>query len=410
MMNNVESIWKKRIIEYNQELQKYLKYMFNDHLLFVLIFALGGAAFTYNQWVKTLDPSFPAAFIMSAILGLILAWSPVYTFLKEADAVFLLSLEGKLSGYFKKSIWISFMFQSYIQLLVLAALMPMYVAVSGSGFNSFFPLLALVLVMKVWNLYVRWFMLRYQEKTAHLIDSIIRFLLSACFLLLVLSDAHILLITAVAAIMAGYFIYFYQTTKKKNLKWDLLINLEQQRMLLFYRIANMFTDVPKLRGKVHRRKWLDSIVKTDFSQRSTYRHLYLRSLVRTSEFSGLYIRLTLIGAALIYTNQSFIINILTALLFLYLTGFQLVPLYKRFDYKIWVLIYPLSKELKTSSFKNVLNQSMMMQSIIFTLPLLIKGMWMEAFIILLTGFVFSLLFSQYYLIQRLKKMDSSFYL
>jgi ABC-2 type transport system permease protein len=410
MMNNVESIWKKRIIEYNQELQKYLKYMFNDHLLFVLIFALGGAAFTYNQWVKTLDPSFPAAFIMSAILGLILAWSPVYTFLKEADAVFLLSLEGKLSGYFKKSIWISFMFQSYIQLLVLAALMPMYVAVSGSGFNSFFPLLALVLVMKVWNLYVRWFMLRYQEKTTHLIDSIIRFLLSACFLLLVLSDAHKLLITAVAAIMAGYFIYFYQTTKKKNLKWDLLINLEQQRMLLFYRIANMFTDVPKLRGKVHRRKWLDSIVKTDFSQRSTYRHLYLRSLVRTSEFSGLYIRLTLIGAALIYTNQSFIINILTALLFLYLTGFQLVPLYKRFDYKIWVLIYPLSKELKTSSFKNVLNQSMMMQSIIFTLPLLIKGMWMEAFIILLTGFVFSLLFSQYYLIQRLKKMDSSFYL
>ncbi|MEG9296256.1 ABC transporter permease [Mangrovibacillus sp. Mu-81] len=409
-MNNVESIWKKRIIEYNQELQKYLRYMFNDHLLFVMIFALGGAAFTYNQWVKTLEPSFPAAIIMAAILGLVLAWSPVYTFLKEADAVFLLPLEGKLSGYFRKSIWISFMFQSYIQLLVLAALMPMYVAVSGRGFTSFFPLLALVLAIKVWNLYVRWFMLRHQERAAHLIDSIIRFLLSASLLLLVLSDAHVLMIIAVAVIMAGYFGYFHQITKKKNLKWDLLIHLEQQRMLLFYRIANMFTDVPKLKGKVHRRKWLDFIVKTDFSQRSTYRHLYLRSLVRTSEFSGLYVRLTLIGAILIYTNQSLLINILSALLFLYLTGFQLIPLYKRFDYKIWVLIYPLSKDLKTSSFKNVLNQSMMMQSFIFTLPLLLKGRWMEAIIVLLSGFVFSLLFSQYYLIQRLKKMDSSFYL
>jgi ABC-2 type transport system permease protein len=410
MMNNVDNIWKKRIIDYNQELQKYLKYMFNDHLLFVLIFALGGAAFTYNQWVKTLEPSFPAAYLMALILGLILAWSPVYTFLKEADAVFLLPLENRLSGYFRKSIWISFMFQSYIQLIVLAALMPMYVAVSGNGFKSFFPLLALVLALKVWNLYVRWFMLRFQEKEAHWIDSIIRFLLSGSFLLLILSDAPILTTIAVAVIMAGYLFYFYQTTKKKNLKWDLLIHLEQQRMLMFYRIANMFTDVPKLKGKVHRRRWLDFIVKTDFSQRDSYRHLYLRSLVRTSEYSGLYIRLTLIGAVLIYTNQSIIVNILTALLFLYLTGFQLVPLYKRFDYKIWVLIYPLSKELKTSSFKKVLTQSMMIQSIIFALPLIIKGLWLEGVIILLAGFAFSLLFSSYYLAQRLKKMDNSFYL
>jgi ABC-2 type transport system permease protein len=410
MMNNVDNIWKKRIIDYNQELQKYLKYMFNDHLLFVLIFAVGGAAFTYNQWVKTLEPSFPAAYIMAFILGLILSWSPVYTFLKEADAVFLLPLENRLSGYFRKSIWISFMFQSYIQLIVLAALMPMYVAVSGNGFNSFFPLLALVLALKVWNLYVRWFMLRYQEKEAHWIDSIIRFLLSGSFLLLILSDAPILTTIAVGVIMTGYLFYFYQTTKKKNLKWDLLIHLEQQRMLMFYRIANMFTDVPKLKGKVHRRRWLDFIVKTNFSQGDSYRHLYLRSLVRTSEYSGLYIRLTLIGAVLIYTNQSIIVNILTALLFLYLTGFQLVPLYKRFDYKIWVLIYPLSKELKTSSFKKVLTQSMMIQSIIFALPLIMKGLWLEGVIILLTGFVFSFLFSSYYLAQRLKKMDNSFYL
>lgn len=410
MMNNVDTIWKKRIIDYNQELQKYLKYMFNDHLLFVLIFAVGGAAFTYNQWVKTLEPSFPAAYIMAFILGLILAWSPVYTFLKEADAVFLLPLENRLSGYFRKSIWISFMFQSYIQLIVLAALMPMYVAVSSNGFNSFFPLLALVLALKVWNLYVRWFMLRYQEREAHWIDSIIRFLLSGSLLLLILSDAPILTTIAVAVIMAGYLFYFYQATKKKNLKWDLLIHLEQQRMLMFYRIANMFTDVPKLKGKVHRRRWLDFIVKTDFSQGNSYRHLYLRSLVRTSEYSGLYIRLTLIGAVLIYTNQSIIVNILTALLFLYLTGFQLVPLYKRFDYKIWVLIYPLSKELKTSSFKKVLTQSMMIQSIIFALPLIMKGLWLEGVIILLAGFVFSLLFSSYYLAQRLKKMDNSFYL
>lgn len=409
MMNNVESIWKKRVVEYNQELQKYLKYMFNDHLLFVLIFALGGAAFTYNQWVKTLDPTFPAPLIMALVLGLLLAWSPVYTFLREADAVFLLPLEERLTSYFKKCIWISFMFQSYIQLLVLAALMPMYVAVSGSSFSSFFPLLALILAIKVWNLYVRWFMLKFQEKEAHWTDSLVRFLLSGALVFLVLSGAVPWMTIVVALLMVVYALYFYQSTKEKNLKWDLLINLEEQRMLIFYRIANMFTDVPKLKGKVHRRKWLDWLVKAPFSQASTYRYLYLRALVRTSEYSGLYIRLTLIGALLIYSNASFIFSIITALVFLYLTAFQMIPLFKRFDYKIWVLIYPVSRELKKSSFQKIMSQSMMIQAIVFSLPLFIRGAWLPGMITLLAGLTFSIFFSQFYVVQRLKKMEETLF-
>ncbi|MCA1061952.1 ABC transporter permease [Rossellomorea sp. AcN35-11] len=409
MMSKVENIWKRRIVEYNQELQKYLKYMFNDHLLFVLIFALGGAAYTYNQWVKTLDPAFPAPLIMAVILGLLLAWSPVYTFLREADAVFLLPLEGRLSSYFTKCIWISFMFQSYIQLLVLAALMPMYVAVSGVNFGSFFPLLGLLLGIKVWNLYVRWFMLRFQEREVHWIDSFMRFLLSGTFLFLVLSKADLWMGIILALIMVGYAFYFFQSTKGKNLKWDLLINLEEQRMLIFYRIANMFTDVPKLKGKVHRRKWLDGLLKTSFSQGDTYRYLYLRSMIRTSEYSGLYIRLTVIGSLLIYSNSSFLFSLLTALVFLYLTAFQLVPLFKRFDYKIWVLIYPVSRELKKSTFQEIINQVMMVQSAMFSLPLLIKGAWMEGLITLLAGLSFSMLFSRFYLVKRLKKMDETLF-
>ncbi|MEI2663611.1 ABC transporter permease [Rossellomorea sp. LJF3] len=408
-MNNVEGIWKKRIVEYNQELQKYLKYMFNDHLLFVLIFALGGAAFTYNQWVKTLEPTFPAPLIMSVVLGLLLAWSPVYTFFREADAVFLLPLEERLSGYFRKCIWISFMFQSYIQLLVLAALMPMYVAVSGNSFRSFFPLLGLILIMKIWNLYVRWFMLRFQEREAHLTDYLARFLLNAALLFLVLSGADLWMTLVVAALMLGYAFYFHQATKGKNLKWDLLINLEEQRMLIFYRIANMFTDVPKLKGKVHRRKWLDWLVKAPFSQASTYRYLYLRSLVRTSEYSGLYIRLTLIGVLLIYSNSSFVFSILTAMVFLYLTAFQMIPLFKRFDYKIWVLIYPVSRELKTSSFQKIMSQSMMIQALVFSLPLFVRGEWLPGLITLLAGLTFSIFFSQFYLVQRLKKMEETLF-
>ena len=49
-----------------------------------------------------------------------------------------------------------------------------------------------------------------------------------------------------------------------GLKWDLLIAQEEKRMASFYRLANLFTDVPKLKDTVKRRKWLDIIHSTEF--------------------------------------------------------------------------------------------------------------------------------------------------
>ncbi|WP_421384078.1 ABC transporter permease [Bacillus salacetis] len=405
-MRNIDEIWKTRVVEYNAELRKYLRYMFNDHLLFVLIFALGGGAFTYNQWVSTLDSSFPAPFIMAVILGLILSWSPVYTFLREADAVFLLPLESRMKGFFQKGIWVSFLSQSYILLLVLAAMMPMYVKVTDRGFQSFFVILVILLALKVWNLYVRWYTLKNQEREAHFVDYFIRFALNAVFLYMVLSEASMVLVGAVALILIGYLIYFQFSVKGKSLKWDVLITLEEQRMLLFYRLANMFTDVPKLKGKVHRRKWLDAFLNSmKYDQKQTYKFLYVRSLLRTSEYYGLYIRLSLISMAILFFSDSLWICTLTGLLFMYLTGFQLIPMYKRFDYKIWVSLYPVAESVKKQSFQQVVQWSLIVQAVLFSLALALSGQFLGAGIQLAAGLLFAFAFSQFYLIQRLKKFE-----
>lgn len=405
-MKNIDEIWKKRVVEYNTELRKYLRYMFNDHLLFVLIFALGGGAFTYNQWVATLDGSFPAPLIMAVILGLILTWSPVYTFLREADAVFLLPLESRMKSFFRKGIWTSFISQSYILLLVLAAMMPMYVKVTGQGFQSFFLLLALLLGLKVWNLYVRWYTLKNQEREAHLVDYVIRFALNAVFLYMVLSDASMVLAAVVAIILLGYLFYFKLSVEEKSLKWDVLISLEEQRMLLFYRMANMFTDVPKLKGKVHRRKWLDGLLNTiKYQQKHTFTFLYARSLLRTSEYFGLYIRLSLISMVILFFSDTLWLGIAIGLLFMYLTGFQLIPMFKRFDYKIWVSLYPAAQGIKKQSFQKVVLWSLIVQAILFSIALLVSGQWAGSALMLAAGLLFSFVFSFSYLIQRLKKFD-----
>ncbi|RIW35357.1 ABC transporter permease [Bacillus salacetis] len=405
-MRNIDEIWKKRVVEYNAELRKYLRYMFNDHLLFVLIFALGGGAFTYNNWVSTLDSSFPAPLIMAVILGLILTWSPVYTFLREADAVFLLPLESRMKSFFRKGIWISFLSQSYILLLVLAAMMPMYVKVTDQGFQSFFIILALLLALKVWNLYVRWYTLKNQEREAHFVDYLIRFAMNGVFLYLVLHQASVVLIAAVALILLGYLVYFSSSVKRKTLKWDVLISMEEQRMLLFYRLANMFTDVPRLKGKVHRRKWLDALVNAiPYDGKQTYKFLYIRALLRTSEYFGLYIRLSLIAMVLLYFSDSLWLIILTGLLFMYLTGFQMIPMFKRFDYKIWVSLYPVPEKIKKQSFLQVVQWSLIAQAILFSLAPALNGQLLEALMLLVAGILFALAFSTIYLTQRLKKFE-----
>ncbi len=128
-------------------------------------------------------------------------------------------------------------------------------------------------------------------------------------------------------------------------------------------------------------------------------------MVRTSEYSGLYIRLTLIGAVLIYSNTSLIFSVIAGLLFMYLTGFQLIPLFKRFDYKIWVLLYPVPRKLKESSFQTVIMQALIIQAFVLSIPLIVRGEWLGGVIVLAAGCVFSLLFSRHYLVGRLKKMQ-----
>ncbi|GAA3330060.1 hypothetical protein GCM10020331_081060 [Ectobacillus funiculus] len=67
------------------------KYIFNDHLKFVLIFAIGAGAYYYQQWLATLTASFPTAALLAALFAVILTVGSVQTLLKPADLVFFCS-------------------------------------------------------------------------------------------------------------------------------------------------------------------------------------------------------------------------------------------------------------------------------------------------------------------------------
>ncbi|MDR6124645.1 ABC-2 type transport system permease protein [Bacillus sp. SLBN-46] len=398
-----KKLWKDRAGGRVRDLGRYLRYIFNGHLVIVLLFLIGTGAFYYQQWVEKLSSNFPAEIIIAVVIGLFLTYSPVYNFLLEADKVYILPLEDKLKGYFFRSGIASFVFQGYILLMVLAVLMPMYAHVDSSGFQLFLPYLIVLLALKGWNLATSWRIHYFVQNSVHRWDMVVRYFINAVCTFLLFKQANVFILFILVVVMAFYYRFFYVRTKKMGLKWDLLIDHEEKRMASFYRLANMFTDVPKLKDTVKRRKWLDWLISNiPFSQDKTYLYLYSRAFLRSSDYLGLFIRLTVIGTVAIYFISFGLGQLLLSILFLYLTGFQLLPLWNHHQNKLWVDLYPVAQKFKISSFHFLLMIILSTEAVTFALFIALKGEIMNSLFALILGFVFNYLFVYIYSEKRIK--------
>ena len=402
-MFNPQHLWKERFGTFAKETGSYLRYIFNGHLVIVVLFLLGSAAFYYQEWIETLQPDFPAAWIIALVLAAVLTYSPIQTFLTEADKIFLLPLETRLDVYFRKSIIFSMSLQSYLLLLVLAVLMPLHVKIHGADFKSFFILLIALILIKWTNILIRWNVQYFIEKNVKLTDSIIRFCVNVVLLYFIFSGAQLIFTAVPVVVLIMLYFYYKKQAMDKGLKWEQLIEDEERRMNAFYRVANMFTDVPKLRDRTKRRKWLDWLVNIiPYKQHLAFSHLYLRTFARSGDYFGLLVRLTMIGGAAIYFLSYGPGQILFALLFMYLTGFQLLPLWNHHQNKLWVGLYPVPENARKKSFTSLLLGIMIFQAAVFAGTVFIKGDLILGAIVLASGIAFSLFFVYFYSQSKLK--------
>lgn len=396
-MFDAHKLWRERLGTASKEIGRYSRYIFNGHIVIVLVFLLGTAAFYYQEWVKTLSGDFPVALLMAIILSLVVTISPIFTFVVDPDKVFLLALEERLQSYFNRSILLSFFIGLYLLVLFLGVLMPIYAQVTGSGFHHFLPFLVVLAGLKLLNLYIRWRVQYYVEESTQRLDTVIRFVVNGVFLYLLFNQATIWLIGVVAFLLLLLFFTYYNQTKKKGLKWERLIQLEERRMMSFYRLANLFTDVPKLKDEVKRRRWLDWIPSSlPYQQDATFLHLFLQTFIRGGDYLGLWMRLTVIGGLVLYFVTFGYGQILFVVLFIYLTGFQLLPLWNHHQNKLWIQLYPVKEISKKISFQKLLFVVLSIQSLLLSIPILLKGDLVISAFALFAGIAFSYLFVYQY--------------
>lgn len=404
-MFDANVFFKQRLSAHVKETSRYLRYMFNGHIAVAMIFLISALAVYYQQWLMQLPEDFPTAYVIGILFGLILSYSPVRTLLKEPDLVFITVAEPKMGVYFRNAIMYSFVVQLYVVLVAAAALGPLYFHTFPQRTGQFYLLtIVLLLIFKIGNLLIHWNTLKFREASSRRVDVFLRFVLnSALFYFIVNGD--LLFATAVTVIFALLFLYTLSATwKKMGLNWSLLVEKEQIRMQFFYRLANMFTEVPHLKKRIKKRKWLSQWIGkiVPFSQANTYAYLYRLTFVRSGDYLGMYIRFILLGSLLIYFIPNDWLKIVFAILFIYLSSFQLLTLYSHHRTVVWVELYPIEQKHRLHAFISWASLLTIVQMAIFTLLFLVLQNYSGALILFIVGVVFNYFYHYVYTKRRLQ--------
>lgn len=397
-------LFKTRFKTHLKEMVRYFQYILNGHIAIAILFLIGAGAVFYQQLLSQLPADFPTDWIVSLLFGLVALYNPIQNLLKKADIVFLLPAEKRLTNYFNYTLIYSFITQIYLVFLVAAALAPLYQASQLT--QSYGALFILLIFFKGWNFLSNWWMLRTRDKNGRYFDRLIRFILQL-FIFYFFINGHLILASIITVVYFAYVIYIYNYSHRFALAWDQLIEKDQQRMQSFYRLASMFTDVPYFKSTIKKRRllvnWLTRWIP--FEQKRTYQFLYRLTFIRSADYLGVYLRLTVIaGLALFYLDHILMVFTFT-LLFLFLTGIQLVPLWYHHRTSIWQDLYPVSHKDKERALINWIEQLLFGQLLIFIVVLFFSADLWQLLSTALVGIVFIIGFSRIYVSGKIKLPD-----
>ncbi|CQR47035.1 Bacterial ABC transporter protein EcsB [Paraliobacillus sp. PM-2] len=402
-MFNAHKFFMERFRDFVKETSRYLQYIFNGHTAIAILFLISAGAYYYQNLLSELPPNFPSIWIIAFFFSLVVTYSPVHTLLKEADLMFLLPAEQQMSRYFSNALIFSYVMQLYLVVLTLAVFAPLYQASFGT-YNGYFLYGLVLLLLKAWNLMANWWMLKIRDINSRWFDKICRFVLQfALFFFFI--DGSFLYAGVTTVLLFFVFLYaYYLSSRHKAIAWDILVEKDRTRMRSFYRLANMFTDVPHLKTVVKKRHWLVRILTKSIAidKRRAYDYLYRITLVRSVDYLGMYVRLVLIGLLAIYYIPQQWIAFVVGILFIYLVGIQTMTIWHHHRTILWIEIYPISHVLRQQAVVKLLQQLLILQTLLFAGVFVIHQNIVGAFVMLAGGLLFTMLFLHGYVKKKLQ--------
>ena len=301
----MKDLFLKRKQAFRKECVGYLRYVLNDHFVLFLLVLIGFLAYQYSQLLQDFPENhWPILLFLGIVSALLLAWGGVATYIEVPDKLFLLVSEEEVKLYLKGQTSLSLVFWTIVQTLFLLLFAPLFLAM-GYGLPVF---LAYVLLLGIGKYLV------FRQKASK---------------------------------------FFTET----GLNWDYVIDQESKRKQVLLRFFALFTQVKGVSNSVKRRAYLDFILKTvQKVPGKIWQNLYLRSYLRNGDLFALSLRLLLLSLlAVIFIKQSWIATAVVVL-FNYLMLFQLLALYRAFDYQYLTQLFPLEKGEKEKGLQEVIRE------------------------------------------------------
>lgn len=353
--------------------------------------------YVYVIFLRVLPEAFPVFLLMAFVLSIILTKNTVRTFMRKPDVVFLLPLEPGMPGYFRSSLTYSAAVQSLYAVGAMSLLLPLYRVRIGDG-TTFFIALALVVLFKWWNVYASWQESRLSQRRGTHVA--FRYIVNFVMMALLFYQGSVILYCLIAAVMLAVTTFYYRRLIKNNrYPWHRLINLEQKRRQALYTLTSFFIDVPLQQQRVNERAWLSRWFRwLPYGQPHSPLYLYARTFIRSGEYLGVYVRLTIVTAILIAFIPNTYAVFAVYILGLVFTGVQLPSIASKHRASIWVRLYPLEPHAYQQSLTRLVCILLAVQSVLLSLVSFIRhpsGPLLTIF--LASGVIFSYVFSHMYL-------------
>jgi ABC-2 type transport system permease protein len=383
-----QRLFNERFSAHIKHVMRYAQYILNGHIAIALIFLVVAIAVVYQQFLLDLPEAFPVSLVMSVLFSLVILYNPIQTFTKQADLVFLLPAIDSLKGFFYRGLVYSFFFQSYLMILILAALSPLYHARFASGNYVF--IIFLFLIFKLWHFIMSWASLRLRDQRLLLYTRMGLFIFQTFVWYSYLKNWTVLFIIGVI----GLFLilsYLLHRAFDHSLALDQLITNDQHRLERFYRLASLFTDVRELSTRVKKRRLLSRMLtsRVMLKQSETYTYLYRLTFSRSEDYLGLSSRLVVIGGIALAAIDQPLLSFGVGVLFIYLIGIQLLPLFSHHDTKLWLMLYPANKQEKMRAFLQLLTALLSIGVLMYTSTLMFRLTVLDGLLFLVLASVFS---------------------
>lgn len=323
----LEELFKKRQAHFTKQLMKYGKLVFNDHFMLILVVFIGALGYTYSTWLETIDRSAMYLVFIALTMGyLTLFLGETATYLEEADELFLLPKEQDYITIYQQQTIKSYCIHLVPMIIAVFLIRPILSTVANFNSSDMVALLLMWASMKAIDVSVSYYIDvsgEQQLKRYRLSWRVIMYLAT------LLSVYFMLMIATVSIVIVAVVVYncLIQSPTVSQLQLDVLIEREKERKQRIYYFFHLFTDVPYIEQTPHRLRRLDSVIEwLQPREVSSFGYYLRREFVRQRTYSGLVVRLLMVGVlAIIFIDESVMIYMLSVLSH-YFILIQLLPL------------------------------------------------------------------------------------